>query len=56
MAEADGLLSWARMQRCVEIAAQIAAGRHDVLAGRYIDFADDLDALAQQVEGELASA
>jgi NAD(P)-dependent dehydrogenase (short-subunit alcohol dehydrogenase family) len=40
------------MARCAELAAQISAGKYDVLAGRYIDFADDLDALARQVERE----
>jgi predicted SnoaL-like aldol condensation-catalyzing enzyme len=36
------------MQRCTEYAAQIAAGKYDVLAGRYLDFGNDLDALARQ--------
>jgi NAD(P)-dependent dehydrogenase (short-subunit alcohol dehydrogenase family) len=43
-----------QMQRCVEIVVQIAAGRYDALAGRYVDFADDLEALAKQVQSEPA--
>ena len=43
------------MQRCTEIAAQIAAGRYDALSGRYIDFADDLAALAREAEREQAA-
>jgi hypothetical protein len=42
------------LRRCAETSALIAAGRYDVLAGRYIDFAEDLDALARQVAREPA--
>jgi len=38
------------LQRCATISAQIAAGKHDALAGRYVDFAHDLAALAQEID------
>jgi NAD(P)-dependent dehydrogenase (short-subunit alcohol dehydrogenase family) len=44
-----------QLQRCVELTVQIAAGRYDALAGRYIDFAEDLDELARKVELEQAN-
>lgn len=37
------------MRRCADLAVQIAAGKYDLLAGRYIDFDSDLDALAAEV-------
>jgi NAD(P)-dependent dehydrogenase (short-subunit alcohol dehydrogenase family) len=42
------------LRRCAEISALIATGRYDVLAGRYIDYSEDLDALARQIAREPA--
>jgi NAD(P)-dependent dehydrogenase (short-subunit alcohol dehydrogenase family) len=40
---ADGLA------RCADLCLALASGRYDVLSGRYLDVADDLEALLQQM-------
>jgi NAD(P)-dependent dehydrogenase (short-subunit alcohol dehydrogenase family) len=35
------------LRRCTMLATKIAAGDYDILAGRYLDFADDLDVLVR---------
>lgn len=39
--------SAADLQRCCEVVLALAAGKYDVLAGRYLDIGDELDALSR---------
>jgi NAD(P)-dependent dehydrogenase (short-subunit alcohol dehydrogenase family) len=43
--------SAADLARCTEVVAALAAGRYDVLAGRYLDISWDLDARASEAAG-----
>ena len=43
--------SAADLARCCEVVAALAAGRYDVLAGRYLDIGWDLDARAREASG-----
>lgn len=40
------------LQRCVQYVAEIAAGKHDELAGRYVDFADNFGELKARIKKE----
>lgn len=43
------------LQACINYATQIAAGKYDILAGRYLDLTTDLDQVVKEVEKELAT-